>query len=130
MANFDANDIKRQGNRIDEQLEFFKRKATDIVNDLNNISIILKNEDTNLKTVINTLLESYRSVYNSITKDFAAIASVMKTYANKTLQNQEQAEFNAKNIQGKLEQIYSDLQSLKAFGYASDVNDCFVHLDK
>ncbi|MDE5889026.1 MAG: hypothetical protein K2H20_03305, partial [Bacilli bacterium] len=92
MANFDANEIKRQASRINEQTEKFINSCNSIIKDLDVLKDLVKSEDSDLSNLLFTLETDYEIVHGSVEKKFAQLAAIMNNWADKTIENQRALE--------------------------------------
>ena len=89
MANINSNEIERQASRVEEQLGVFSRKVSTIVNNLDEMSVIVKSEDSLLSNELKQYWETYVKLQSAIVTNFKMLANTMHNYAKKTIQNEE-----------------------------------------
>ena len=120
MANFDANEIERQAKRVDEQTLVFSTKVRDVVDNLNNMSNIVRSEDSSLSQEISSLVQTYLVLENKLSSNFKNLSYVMHNYAKKSLQIGDEVTQNVKISNSNLDSINSQLNSLN-----SDIPEIF-----
>lgn len=92
MANFDANEIKRQAGRLTIQTENFVNSCNTIIKDLDVLRKLVKTEDSDLSGLLFTLQTDYEIVHGSVKKKFEQLATIMNNWAEQTLANQRALE--------------------------------------
>lgn len=105
--NFDANEIERQAKRVEEQLGVFSRKVAVIINNLDEMSSIVKSEDSALSNELKQYWETYVKLQSAIVTNFKMLANTMHGYAKKTIQNEETLTKDVVNANSELENINS-----------------------
>lgn len=92
MANFDANEIKRQAGRITVQTENFINSCNSIIKDLDVLRKLVNSEDSDLSNLLFTLQTDYEIVHGSVKKKYDNLARIMNNWADQTLANQKALE--------------------------------------
>ena len=110
--NFDATEIERQATRVEEQLGVFSRKVTTILNNLDEMSTIVKSEDSNLSNEIRNYWETYVKLQSVIVTNFTMLANTMHNYAKKTIQNEETLAKDVVTANTELENINQSIDSV------------------
>lgn len=108
MANFSANEIKRQADRIDIQTEKFIESCNSIIKDLDVLKDLVNSEDSDLSNLLFTLETDYQIVHGSVEKKFKQLSTAMNNWVKKTIENQKALEEKLK----KREQDFEDVVSM------------------
>lgn len=110
--NFDANEIERQAKRVEEQLGVFSRKVSTIINNLDEMSAIVKSEDSALSNELKQYWETYVKLQSAIVTNFKMLANTMHGYAKKTIQNEETLSKDVATANTELENINQSINSV------------------
>lgn len=112
MANFNAKEIERQATRLAEE-------TTNIQSNFNigrslceNIANMVKSEDSNLAGAWQKLAGVYESLSAKYSSALDTMNTRMKTYAAKTVVNEEVVEKVVHGVGDKLEDVSSWLQNI------------------
>lgn len=83
-----AQEIERQATRLEEQIEKFKAYASDVVSALNEITVIVQNDDSNLRNITESYMWHIQYSKEDLSKVIPQLASIMHSYAEKTISNE------------------------------------------
>jgi len=112
MANFDANEIERQANRVEEQLGVFTRKVSTIINNLEEMRELVHSTDSNLSNELRMYWETYIKLQSAITTNFKMLANTMHGYAKKTIQNEETISKDVSTANSELQNINQSIDNV------------------
>lgn len=114
MANINANEIERQAGRLDTQNVIFTKKVRDVINNLDNIAITVKSEDSSLSNEISKLSQNYAVLENKLSTNFKNLALIMHNYAKKSLSLDQTVTSEVKSTNTNLDNISSELNSVNS----------------
>lgn len=112
MANINANEIERQSKRVYEQTVNCSHRISQIIENLDDISNLVKSEDSNLSNEIIKLIQIYSTLDKKIYEKFRNVASIMDNYAKKSLHIDNVVTQEVKSSNSNLDTISSQLNSL------------------
>ena len=115
MANINTNEIERQAKRVRVQTDVFNKKTLDLINNLEEISNIVKSEDSSLSQEIHSLAQTILQVRQRTGLSFKNLADVMDKYVNKSRGIDQTITQEVKSTNTSLNDINSKLQSIPEF---------------
>ena len=107
--NISANEIKRQADRLELQMENFYIAASRIITNYTSMRYIVESEDSNLANVLAGYANSYIALHAKVKQKFSPLVAIMRDYANKTIVNEEETSIDVQALQQEIESITSNL---------------------
>ena len=114
MGTLTATQVNNQANLLEEKTEEYVKCVNIIIKNLHEIERISKSEDSLLSRTTGEHANSYILLYNTLRKIFNEVVLTMRTYATKTIKNEEDANKKLDQQINVLDEISNSLNSLNS----------------
>ena len=109
-----AKEIDRQADRVYKQLHKYKEQSKKYVQDLDLIQNVIAGEDSEeLYKQLGYLKDKINEIEEDMNTNFTKLTEQMSTYVSKTLWNEESTKEEIAEVNNKLENIRSRLNSVR-----------------